>query len=235
MPKQTRGWDEVEQLTRPQRSKEESSDYRYFPDPDLVPVTVSEAEIAAIRAQQGRLPSEYRAMLETPPYGLSPYDSDVIVSQGEELVKYYLELEATSGDAKTASNWIQQDVLRTLNEQQITIDKFPVRARELGALIARVKSGDLDTSRGREVLAEMMASGRSAAEVMQSRGICKVDDSAIDVLCQELLTANPKIVANVKEGKLKAANALIGQAKQRNPNVNPTRVRDRCLELIQGM
>ena len=139
-----------------------------------------------------------------------------------------------SGDAKLSSNWIQQDVLRTLNEQQIAIDKYPIGAQALGELIARVKAGELDTSRGREVLAEMLASGRSAEEVMQSLGIEKVDDSAIDALCQELIAANPKIVANVKEGKVKAANALIGQAKQRNPNVNPTRVRDRCLELIHS-
>jgi len=232
--KQTRGWDEVQQITLAQRFKEESSDYRYFPDPDLVPVTVAAEEVQQIRAALGRLPHEYREMLETQ-HGLAPYDSDVIVSQGEALVHYYQELAASSGDAKLSSNWIQQDVLRTLNEQQITIDKFPVSARALGELIARVKAGELDTSRGREVLSEMLASGRTAAEVMQSLGIQKVDDSAIDALCQELIAANPKIVANVKDGKVKAANALIGQAKQRNPNVNPTRVRDRCLELIQGM
>jgi aspartyl-tRNA(Asn)/glutamyl-tRNA(Gln) amidotransferase subunit B len=232
--KQTRGWDEVQQITLAQRFKEESSDYRYFPDPDLVPVTVASEEVQQIRAALGRLPHEYREMLETQ-HGLAPYDSDVIVSQGEALVHYYQELAASSGDAKLSSNWIQQDVLRTLNEQQITIDKFPVSARALGELIARVKAGELDTSRGREVLSEMLASGRTAAEVMQSLGIQKVDDSAIDALCQELIAANPKIVANVKDGKVKAANALIGQAKQRNPNVNPTRVRDRCLELIQGM
>jgi aspartyl-tRNA(Asn)/glutamyl-tRNA(Gln) amidotransferase subunit B len=233
-PKQTRGWDEVEQITREQRSKEESSDYRYFPDPDLVPVTVDAEEMRQIRAGLGRLPHEYRQTLETQ-YGLTPYDSDVIVSQGEPLVHYYQELAAASGDAKLSSNWIQQDVLRTLNEQQITIDKYPVGALALGELIARVKAGELDTSRGREVLMEMLASGRTAADVMQSLGIQKVDDSAIDALCQELIAANPKIVANVKDGKVKAANALIGQAKQRNPNVNPTRVRDRCLELIQLM
>ena len=234
VPKQTRGWDEVDQITREQRSKEESSDYRYFPDPDLVPVTVTPDEVQQIRARMVRLPNQYREMLETQ-YGLTPYDSDVIVSQGEPLVHYYLELASVGGDAKLASNWIQQDVLRTLNEQQIAIDKFPVSAKALGELIARVKAGDLDTSRGREVLTGMLASGRSAAEVMQSLGIQKLDDSAIDALCQELIAANPKIVANVKDGKVKAANALIGQAKQRNPNVNPTRVRDRCLELIQSM
>jgi aspartyl-tRNA(Asn)/glutamyl-tRNA(Gln) amidotransferase subunit B len=230
--KQTRGWDEVEQITREQRSKEESSDYRYFPDPDLVPVTVAADEVQRIRAGLGRLPHEYREMLESQ-YGLTPYDSDVIVSQGEPLVRYYQALAECSGDAKLSSNWIQQDVLRTLNEQQITIDKFPVSAQALGALIARVKAGELDTGRGREVLVEMLASGRTAAEVMQSLGIQKVDDSVIESLCQELIAANPRIVENVKQGKLRAAEALIGQAKRRNPNVNPMRVRDRCLELIQ--
>jgi aspartyl-tRNA(Asn)/glutamyl-tRNA(Gln) amidotransferase subunit B len=242
--KQTRGWDEVEQVTREQRSKEESSDYRYFPDPDLVPVTVAAEEVEQIRAELRRLPHEYREMFEEK-FGLTPYDSNVIVSQGEPMCDYCQEVAEAIGDdlapvatedAKLMSNWVQQDVLRTLNERQITIHEFGslVSARALGKLIARVKAGELDTSRGREVLAEMLATGRSAEEVMQSLGIEKVDDSAIDALCQELIAANPKIVANVKDGKVKAANALIGQAKQRNPNVNPTRVRDRCLELIQA-
>lgn len=234
VPKQTRGWDEDGQITRPQRSKEESSDYRYFPDPDLVPVTVSEEAVERIRRSLGELPAQLRTRLETT-YGITPYDSDVLVNQGRPLVDYYIELADRAGDGKAASNWIQQDVLRTLNEKQITIELFPVSAAKLAELIGAVRAGKLETSRAREVLAEMIATGKSAEEAMAGLGIREVDQSEVLDLCRELLAANPKVVAEVKEGKPKGIGALIGQAKKRNPNVNPNQVRDLCLELIAKM
>ena len=234
VPKQTRGWDEAAQVTRGQRSKEESSDYRYFPDPDLIPVTITDAEIEEIRGSLGELPAALRARLEND-YGITPYDSDVLVNQGRELVDYYTRLADLAGDGKLASNWIQQDVLRTLNERQIGIDLFPVTPDALAELLKVVAGGKLETRRGREVLAVMLDSGKSAEEVMKEMGIAEVDESELESLCRELLEANPKTVADVKDGKLKAAGALIGQAKKRNPNVNPGRFRDLCLELIEKM
>lgn len=234
VPKQTRGWDETAQVTRGQRSKEESSDYRYFPDPDLVPVTVTKEEVDRVRGSLGELPAQLRARIETT-YGISPYDSDVLVNQGRRLVDYYIDLADRTGDGKAASNWVQQDVLRTLNEKQISIDNYPVRTPDLAELIQTVRAGKLETSRGREVLAEMLESGKSVAETMASLGIAEVDESELVELCHDLLAANPKVVAEVKEGKPKGIGALIGQAKKRNPNVNATRVRELCLELIAKM
>ena len=231
VPKQTRGWDEAAQVTREQRSKEESSDYRYFPEPDLAPVTADDAMIERIRQSLGELPAQLRTRLEQT-YGISAYDSEVIVNQGRDVVDYYLEVAEQSGDGKAASNWIQQDVLRTLKERQIGIGGYPVRATELGDLIRRVRAGELETGRGREVLTEMVATGRPAVEVMAALGIQQVDESELVALCQELIQANPKIVADVKEGKTKAAGALLGQARKRNPNANMNRVREICLDLI---
>jgi len=232
VPKQTRGWDEAAQITREQRSKEESSDYRYFPEPDLVPVTVGEAHLEQVRQSLGELPAQLRSRLEET-YGITPYDSDVIVNQGRALVDYYVAAAEGCGDGKAASNWIQQDVLRTLNERQIDIGRYPVRAPELADLIRRVRAGELETGRAREVLSEMVASGKPAAEVMQALGIEQVDESELVALCRELVAANPKIVAEVKNGKMKAAGALLGQARKRNPNVNMNRVREICLEMIE--
>ena len=234
VPKQTRGWDETSQTTWGQRSKEESSDYRYFPDPDLVPVTTTEAEVAAVQESLGELPAALRTRLENS-YGITPYDSDVLVHQGRRLVEYYIEVAEGCGDGKAAANWVQQDVLRTLNEQQIDVAQYPVSAKTLGELIGKVRAGQLDTSRGRAVLGQMAASGKSLAETIQAMGIEQVDSAVLDALCQELIAANPRIVAEVKQGKLKGAGALIGQAKKKNPNVNPTQVHDRCLELIREM
>ncbi len=231
VPKQTRGWDDVANVTRGQRHKEESSDYRYFPDPDLVPVVTTEKEIEAVRASLGELPAQMRERLETT-YGIKPYDSDVLVSAGRGLVDYYVELAEIAGDGKLASNWVQQDVMRTLNEQKIEIDAFSLRPKQLGELLAAVQRGDTDTSRAREVFIEMVSSGRSAAEVMQAQGIERVDESELVSLCEELIAANPKIVADIQGGKLQAAGNLIGQAKKKNPNVNPGRFRELVIELV---
>ena len=203
-----------------------------FPEPDLIPVTTTDAHVEQIRRSLGELPAQLRSRLEKT-HGITPYDSDVLVNQGRELVDYYDQLAAQCGDGKLASNWVQQDVLRTLNERQITVGEFPVRPPALAGLLKTVRSGTLDTRRGRDVLAEMIASGKSAEEVMGALGISDVGQSELESLCRELLEANPKIVADVKAGKVKAAGALIGQAKQKNPNVNPGRVREICLELIQ--
>ncbi|REK30194.1 MAG: Asp-tRNA(Asn)/Glu-tRNA(Gln) amidotransferase subunit GatB [Planctomycetota bacterium] len=230
VPKQTRGWDENAEITRGQRSKEESSDYRYFPDPDLVPVVMSAKETAEIRNQLGELPAALRKRLEET-YGIKPYDSDVLVNQGRALVDYYIELAEQCGDGKLASNWVQQDVLRLLNEREISIDDYAVRPSAFAELLAKVQDGKLDTSRGREVLAEMIEAGLSVADAMEKLGIAEVDDSELVELCQSLIAANPKIVADIQAGNLKAAGALIGQAKKQNPNVNPSRVRELCIEL----
>lgn len=234
VPKQTRGWDDAANVTRGQRHKEESSDYRYFPDPDLVPVTVNEQTVEAVRADLGTLPADLRHQLELA-WEITPYDSDVIVNQGQTCVDYFTALATACGDGKLASNWLQQDVLRMLNEQNIALTAFPIPAVKLAELLVKIKAGDVDTARARQVFAGMYESGRSAAEVMQSLGIEKVDESELVELCRELVAANPKTVADVKAGKMQAAGAFVGQAKKKNPNVNPVRVREICLELIAQM
>jgi len=233
-PKQTRGWDDPAGVTRGQRHKEESSDYRYFPEPDLVPVRVSADDLARARAAMGVPPAGLRRMLAER-WGISAYDADVLVNQGRELVGYFEELAGLVGEGKVASNWMQQDVLRTLNERGGTIDAFPVRPAALADIIGRIAAGDFDTSRGREIFAEVLASGRTVADVVASLGIAAVDDDALDALCRELVAANPKIVADVQGGKEQAAAGLIGQAKKKNPNVNPGKVRAKCLEIIRGL
>jgi aspartyl-tRNA(Asn)/glutamyl-tRNA(Gln) amidotransferase subunit B len=233
MPKQTRGWDDPAGITRPQRQKEESSDYRYFPEPDLVPVTVSEAEIAAARAAMGEPPAVLRKALEAK-WKISAYDADVLVNQGRDLVAYFEDLATRAGEGKVASNWMQQDVLRTLNERGGTIAEFPVRPEQVADIIARVKNGEFDTSRGREIFAEVLATGKAVADVVAGMGIAAVSDDELVTLCKELLAANPKIVADVQAGKEQAAAGLIGQAKKKNPNVNPGKVRQLCLDLIRG-
>ncbi|MBM4022119.1 MAG: Asp-tRNA(Asn)/Glu-tRNA(Gln) amidotransferase subunit GatB [Planctomycetes bacterium] len=231
-PKQTRGWDDPAGVTRGQRHKEESSDYRYFPEPDLVPVTVSAEQIAEVRAGMGEPPGELRARLADR-WRISDYDADVLVNQGRDLVAWFEALATLTDDGKVASNWMQQDVLRTLNERGGTIAGFPVTPTAVADIIGRITRGEFDTSRGREIFAAVLETGRSVADVVAAMGIAAVGDDELESLCRELLAANPRIVADVQGGKEQAASGLIGQAKKKNPNVNPARVREKCLDLIR--
>jgi aspartyl-tRNA(Asn)/glutamyl-tRNA(Gln) amidotransferase subunit B len=233
-PKQTRGWDDQAQVTRAQRHKEESADYRYFPEPDLVPVLVTADEIARVKSALGELPAQTRARLVSQ-YGLDAYDADVTVSQGKAFVAYFETLAKSSGDAKRASNWAQQDVLRVMNESNLAIDQFPIAPERLGELLSAIVKGEIDTSRAKDVFAKMLETNDSAAQIMKALGIAAMDDSALITLCQELLAANPKIVADVKSGKEQAVMALIGQARKKNPNATPNKVKEICLDLIRKM
>jgi aspartyl-tRNA(Asn)/glutamyl-tRNA(Gln) amidotransferase subunit B len=231
-PKQTRGWDDAAGVTRGQRSKEESSDYRYFPDPDLVPVTVSSAEVESVRAELGELPAALRGRLQSD-FGLSHYDADVLVNQSRAVVDYYLDVTTRCGDAKIAANWVTQDVLRTLNDQAITIDQLPITSALLADLIGKIKAGEIPGPRAREVFQTMVEKRIDASAAMSAVGIAAVDESELVALCEKLLAANPKTVADVQGGKVQAIGALIGQAKKMNPNVDPGRFREMCLQLIQ--
>ncbi|HBO46066.1 MAG TPA: Asp-tRNA(Asn)/Glu-tRNA(Gln) amidotransferase GatCAB subunit B, partial [Planctomycetaceae bacterium] len=115
------------------------------------------------------------------------------------------------------------------------IEAFSVSAEALAELVGKVAGGELTTSRAREVLAAMVDARKPLADVIQAMGIASVDKGELENLCRELLTANPKVVQDVKEGKLKAVGSLIGQAKAKNPNVNPNQFRELCVKLIEKM
>jgi len=232
--KETRGWDDGAGITRGQRSKEESSDYRYFPEPDLPPVVVSDAQVEEERGKLGELPAVLRSRLETE-YAISPYDAGVLVNQGQLLVDYFLAIAKPLNDGKLVSNWIQQDVMRYLSENGGTIGDYPVSSEAFTQLLQTVASGKLTTSRGREVLARMVGECETVDEAMAALGIVEVAADETENLCRDLLAANPKVVEDLKNGKQKAVGALIGQAKRINPNVLPGQVQEICLRLADEM
>ena len=231
--KTTRGWDDQNEVTRLQREKEDSADYRYFPDPDLMPVEVTPADVERVRGALCELPAALRTRLATQ-YKIDAYDADVIVNQGRAVANYYMDVADKCGDGKLASNWIQQGVLRNLKEMEIGIEDFPVTSDRLAELLKLLQS-ELDSTRAKDVFAEMLAKSCSAREAMKSLGIEKVDAGELESLCQALLAKNPQIVEDLKNGKLKAVGAIIGQARQQNPNANPNDVRAVCLKLVEQM
>jgi aspartyl-tRNA(Asn)/glutamyl-tRNA(Gln) amidotransferase subunit B len=195
---------------------------------------LSPERVATVRESLGELPADLRHRLEVT-YGIKMYDSDVLVNQGRPVVDYYIQLAELTGDGQAAANWVTQDVLRVMNERKLAIDNFPVRPPVIADLIKRLKAGDFDTSKAREIFGELLDGDKTVTQIVEEKGIRKVDESELVELCRELVAANPKIVADVKAGKSAAAANLIGQAKKRNPNVNPGRVKEICLELIEQM
>jgi aspartyl-tRNA(Asn)/glutamyl-tRNA(Gln) amidotransferase subunit B len=235
VPKQTRGWDDAAGITRGQRHKEESSDYRYFPEPDLVPVTAAPADIAAARKSLGELPAALRNRLQTE-HGLSAYDAEVLVNQGRPLVDYFFDATNVGRSAKLAANWVTQGVLRALHERpELRIETFPISSGTLGRMIDLIQLGTIPGPRAADVFAQLLAAGTNdVAAALNSLGIQKVDESELVALCEKLLAANPRTIADVRAGKMQAIGALIGQAKKSNPNVDPARVRELCLQLINS-
>ena len=184
VPKQTRGWDDVANVTRGQRHKEESSDYRYFPDPDLVPVTSRPPRSSRFARRWASCPPRCASGWSRPT-ALRPTTATCWSIRGSELVDYFVELAGLCGDGKLASNWMQQDVLRMLKD---AVDRDRASSRcgpgPLAELLDAVKDGQVDTGRAREILVEMLSTGRSAAELIAAHGIVKVDESELFALAR---------------------------------------------------
>jgi aspartyl-tRNA(Asn)/glutamyl-tRNA(Gln) amidotransferase subunit B len=162
--KQTRGWDANRGATFAQRGKEEASDYRYFPDPDLTPVTVSDEFLEEVIAELCELPAARRRRYRTQ-YGLSHYDADVIVSQGDHVAVYFEQLAQVCGDAKLAANFVTQDVLRDLNVRDLSIDSFPIRPDVLGDLLKRVITNKITVRGARKVFAGLLSAVEEHREI----------------------------------------------------------------------
>jgi aspartyl-tRNA(Asn)/glutamyl-tRNA(Gln) amidotransferase subunit B len=208
--KATAGWDESRGVTVIQRRKEEASDYRYFPEPDLVPIEVSPDWIERVRQSLGELPAAQRVRLRQQ-YGLSPYDAEVITRQGRAFTAYFEEVAHQSGDANEAKNWLTNDVLQTLNERKTDLRSFPVAAAGLADLIRQVKETGLNKQRAREIYAEMLATGGTAKQAIDKLGFKVVaDEGQLREIVRRAVAANPKAVADYKKGKTKAADAIKG-------------------------
>ena len=227
-PKTTRGWNDVEEITKSQREKETAADYRYFPEPDLVPVVVESSWLDRIRASIGELPDARRKRFETD-YGLSAYDANVLVEQGQDVADYYDSVAKATGESKLASNWIQQDVLRTIKEKKMAVADFPVRPEGLADLINRVKRGELNTNQGREILGRMIDTGDPAELIIARGGYQMVSDrDAIAAAVSAAIAANPQALEDLKKGKKKpeaVKGFLRGQVmKQTGGKANPALV-----------
>lgn len=226
-PKETRGWDDDRGVTVGQREKEEASDYRYFPDPDLAPVVVDDAWLESIRAEIPELPQARRNRF-IKEYKLSEYDVGVLLA-GRHLADYFEELVKETGDVRSSCVWVTQHVLRELNSRNLTIERFPVKPAQLAEAIALVLDGTTSTaSVSGTVLPEMIDTGKSAQEIVKQKGLSQVSDAAalaaaVDAAIQKF----PKEVDQFRAGKEGVINFLVGMVmKETRGKANPQMVRE---------
>jgi aspartyl-tRNA(Asn)/glutamyl-tRNA(Gln) amidotransferase subunit B len=228
---ETRLWDERAAQTRVMRSKEEAHDYRYFPEPDLPPLVITREFIEETRSQMPELPEARRKrMLEE--YGLSFNDAAQLTSE-RALADYYEAAARASGNPRAAANWVRSELLRELEAAGKSASECPIPPEELGALVRLIDAGQISGKQGKEALVEMFASGRSAAAVIEERGMVQVSDAnAIDPLIDEIIAANPQQLAQYRAGKEALFGFFVGQVLKAskgkaNPKIVNERLRDK--------
>ncbi len=227
----TRGWDDATGQTRHQRTKESSHDYRYFPDPDLLPVDTT-VFMAEVRAKRPELPGEKRDRFVAE-YSVTGYDASVLASE-RTLAEYFDTAAKGAKKPKNVANWIINDLLSALADAGKTITDCPISAHALDELVNLIDDGKISSKQGKEVFAEMFASGKPAAQIVKERGLEQVSDTgAIEALCKQVMDANPKAVGEYKAGKLGSINFLKGQVlKISQGKANPQVVNDLLAKLL---
>ena len=206
---QTRLFDAGRGITRPMRSKEEAHDYRYFPDPDVLPLVLDPEWVARLRAELPELPDTKKARFVSA-YGLSPEDAGVLVSEKETA--QFFERVAAGRDPKTAANWVMGDLFGALNRLGIGIEQSPVSAEQLGSLIDLIGDGTISGRLAKDVFAEMVASGADPGAIVEAKGLRQVTDSAaIEAVIDTVLAAQTDKVAEYRAGRDKLYGFFVGQ------------------------
>ena len=213
--------------TRAMRTKEDSADYRYFPDPDLPPLCVSEQWVQEVRAQMTELP-RHMAERFVADYALPEYDATTL-TQSPAMGAYFEAAAKASGQPKLASNWVMGEVSRRLNADEIDIDAAKVPAAQLAQLIGRIQDGTISNAAARQVFDALWnGEGAEVDALIEAKGLKQMNDSgALEKIVDEVIAANPDNVAQFKAGKDKAFNALVGQVmKASKGKANPAQVNE---------
>ncbi|MGH6609912.1 MAG: Asp-tRNA(Asn)/Glu-tRNA(Gln) amidotransferase subunit GatB [Burkholderiaceae bacterium] len=224
---ETRLYDAERDETRSMRSKEDAMDYRYFPDPDLLPLAISKSWIDEVRHSMPELPAAMRERFERQ-YGLAAYDAQTLTAS-RDFAQYYEALAAKVADKKAAANWVMGPLSASLNESNSAIADAAVSADQLAGLINRVLDGTISNKTAREVFTALwQRKGTTADAIIEARGLTQISDaSAIEKIVDDVLAANAKSVEEFHAGKEKAFNALVGQAmKATRGKANPQQVNE---------
>lgn len=230
---ETRRYNADKDETTSMRSKEVANDYRYFPEPDLLPVVIDDEYIAAVKAQLPELPDAKRSRFAEE-YALSEYDAGVLVSS-RELAEYYEIVASQSDDAKLAANWVSQDLLGLLNKNNWELADSPIQAERLAMLITRIKDKTISGKIAKAVFETMLEDESDVDTIIENKGLKQVTDSGeIEKFVDEVISNNPDQVQQYKDGKQQVIGFLVGQCMQLSKGkANPAQVNELLREKMQ--
>ncbi len=223
---QTLLWDADSNVAQPMRSKEEAHDYRYFPDPDLMPVVIEDKMLDEIKKQMPELPdAKKNRFIEK--FALPSYDAEILTSS-RELADYYEKILTVTSDYKSASNWVMTEVLKVVNEEKIDISDFPVSPENLGKLIELINNKTISGKIAKDVFTEMLKSNRDPETIVKEKNLVQITDSSeIESIVEKILSNNQKQVEEFLSGKEKVLGFLVGQImRETKGKANPQIVND---------
>ncbi len=231
---QTMTWDAKKETIAPMRSKEESHDYRYFPEPDLVPVEVDKQWLERLEANMPELPTARRRRF-VQQYHLPEYDAEVLTAS-RELAEYYEECVNCGAAPKMASNWVMGEVNRVLNEKKITPEQFSIAPESLAELLQLISDGTLSTKIAKDVFAEMVETGRRAGQIVKEKALVQVTDRGeLGKIIDEVLTENSQQKEQYLAGKKQLLGFFVGQVmKKTQGKANPKLANEILLEKLKG-
>ena len=230
---ETLKWDDVSGKTFSMRDKENAQDYRYFPDPDLAIIKISDEYVNEVKKSLPEMP-ESRRKRYIEEFGLPEYDANIITSS-KYLSNLFEEAKAVCRNAKAVSNWIMVDIAKVLNEKELEPDEIPFSAEDLGNLIILIDKGTISSSIAKKVLDEMFANPKDPSKIIEEKGWVQIsDEGAIKEVVLKIIEANPQSVHDYKAGKDKALGFLVGQAmKETKGKANPQLLNKLFLEELK--
>ena len=231
---ETRLWDEENAVTKPMRSKEEAMDYRYFPEPDLPAIIITESRLSNVKDEMPEFADE-KAKRFINEYKLNEMEAATLSSE-QELAEYYEEVVKVSDDARLAANWVLTEILRVLKEKNISIEEFSVEPKNIGKLIKLIKANTISSKIAKDVFEILLSENKDPEIIVKEKGLVQItDNSEIEKIVEQVLAENPQSVEDYKAGKSNALKYLVGQSMRLSKGkANPQMINEMILARLEG-
>ena len=231
---ETRLWDEENAVTKPMRSKEEAMDYRYFPEPDLPAIIITESRLSNVKDEMPEFADE-KAKRFINEYKLNEMEAATLSSE-QELAEYYEEVVKVSDDARLAANWVLTEILRVLKEKNISIEKFSVEPENIGRLIKLIKADTISSKIAKDVFEILLSENKDPEIIVKEKGLVQItDNSEIEKIVEQVLAENPQSVEDYRAGKSNALKYLVGQSMRLSKGkANPQMINEMILARLEG-
>ena len=231
---ETRLWDEENAVTKPMRSKEEAMDYRYFPEPDLPAIIITESRLSNVKDEMPEFADE-KAKRFINEYKLNEMEAATLSSE-QELAEYYEEVVKVSDDARLAANWVLTEILRVLKEKNISIEEFSVEPENIGKLIKLIKANTISSKIAKDVFEILLSENKDPEIIVKEKGLVQItDNSEIEKIVEQVLAENPQSVEDYKAGKSNALKYLVGQSMRLSKGkANPQMINEMILARLEG-